>query len=69
MLKKDNLNCHLYVAGDGSLRQTLQEQIKEIASFQLPANDMVAFTIAKNFKTSISPLEAFYFEELPELIK
>lgn len=29
MLKKDNLNCHLYVAGDGSLRQTLQEQIKE----------------------------------------
>ena len=46
-----------------------EEQIKEIASFQLPANDMVAFTIAKNFKTSISPLEAFYFEELPELIK
>ena len=46
-----------------------EEQIKEIASFQLPANDMVAFTIAKNFKTSLSPLEAFYFEELPELIK
>lgn len=29
MIKKDNLNCHLYVAGDGALRPWLEEQIKE----------------------------------------
>lgn len=29
MLKKDNISCHLYVAGDGALRPWLEEQIKE----------------------------------------
>ena len=29
MIKRDNLKCHLYVAGDGALRPWLEEQIKE----------------------------------------
>lgn len=29
MIKRDNLNCHLYVAGDGPLRLWAEEQIKE----------------------------------------
>ena len=44
-----------------------EAQIKNISSFQYPASEMNAFTIEKNFKTSLNPLEAFYFEELPKL--
>ncbi len=44
-----------------------EDEIKAIASYQFPSEDMFAYTIAKDFKTAEDPLEPFAYEELPEL--
>lgn len=44
-----------------------EPEIKQIASYQLPSEFMSAYTIAKDFKTALNPLEPFEYEELPEI--
>lgn len=51
-----------WVMGDLS-----EERIKQIASYQVPSKEMAAYTIKKDFKSQLNPLESHKFEELPEL--
>lgn len=44
-----------------------EERIQQIASFQLPSEQMQAHPIAKDFKTAADPLCPFEYEDLPEL--
>jgi putative SOS response-associated peptidase YedK len=44
-----------------------EKEVKEIAAYQFPSEQMSAYTIAKDFKTAVNPLEPFDYEELPEL--
>ena len=44
-----------------------EERIKQIAAFQIPSEEMSAYTIAKDFKKAEDPLAPFEYEELPEL--
>ncbi|MFM2339104.1 MAG: hypothetical protein RL115_2297 [Bacteroidota bacterium] len=44
-----------------------EEAIKAIATYQLPAASMKAYTIAKNFKAADDPLTPFHYEGLPPL--
>ena len=44
-----------------------EERIKQIASYQVPSKEMAAYTIKKDFKSQLNPLEPHKFEELPEL--
>jgi putative SOS response-associated peptidase YedK len=44
-----------------------EKRIQEIASFQLPASEMEAFSIRKDFKVIPDPLETYSYAELPEL--
>ena len=50
------------------LQEELNEsRIKEIANFQLTAEEMEATSIRKDFKTSAHPQEKFIYAELPSL--
>jgi len=44
-----------------------EERIKQIASYQLPSEEMFAHTIAKDFKSAPDPTTEFEYEELPPL--
>ena len=44
-----------------------EERIQQIASYQLPSDEMYAYTIAKDFRKSTDPLAPFEYEELPDL--
>jgi putative SOS response-associated peptidase YedK len=50
------------------LENLSENQITEIASFQIASNDMQAYTIAKDFRTNADPLKAFEYKELSESI-
>jgi putative SOS response-associated peptidase YedK len=45
-----------------------EQRIKEIAAYQLPADQMKATSIRKDFKAVEDPLEVFIYNELPGLI-
>lgn len=44
-----------------------EPEIKEISSYQLPSEQMTAYTIAKDFKTAQNPLAPYEYEDLPDL--
>lgn len=44
-----------------------EQRIKEIASYQYPAYEMVAWTIAKDFTKVTDPEKEFVYEDLPPL--
>jgi len=44
-----------------------EQEIRDISAYQLPSEYMSAYTIAKDFKTALNPLEPFEYEELPEI--
>ncbi len=44
-----------------------ENRIKEIASFQLPTDQMTAWTLARDFRTSPEPEKEFLYEKLPAL--
>lgn len=44
-----------------------ENKIKELASFQFPAESMTAHTIQRNFKIAEDPLAEFEYPELPDL--
>lgn len=44
-----------------------EERITEIATFQLPSDQMEAYTIRKDFLSAIDPAEKFVYEDLSEL--
>jgi putative SOS response-associated peptidase YedK len=43
-----------------------EERISEIATFKIPAGEMRAHTIHKDFKTALDPTEHFTYPDLPE---
>ncbi|MBS1585491.1 MAG: SOS response-associated peptidase [Bacteroidetes bacterium] len=45
-----------------------QQRITELATYQLPADKMAAYTIHKDFRGLEVPTEAFKYSELPELV-
>jgi putative SOS response-associated peptidase YedK len=50
------------------LMEDLSEaEIKQIAAYQFPSENMNAYTIAKDFKTALNPLAPFIYDELPEI--
>lgn len=68
MLKRDNIDCHLYVAGDGSLRPWLEEQIKENSlgnNITLLGNVINLVPVFKQCNLYISPSD---LEGLPTVI-
>ncbi|MBW0164996.1 MAG: SOS response-associated peptidase [Sediminibacterium sp. Gen4] len=44
-----------------------EDRIKEIASYQLPSDEMYAYTIPKDFKALEEPCTPFEYSELPDL--
>lgn len=44
-----------------------EERILEIAAYQYPAGAMKAYTVNKDFRAAIDPLELAEYEELPQL--
>ena len=44
-----------------------EQRITEIANFQWPSNEMEYYTIRKDFKAALNPIEEFQYEELPAL--
>jgi len=44
-----------------------EKEVKELAAYQFPSEQMYAYTIRKDFKTALNPLEPFAYEELPEI--
>lgn len=44
-----------------------EKRIKEIASYQYPSDDMVAWPVAKNFENALDPTKEFEYENLPPL--
>ncbi|MEO7209662.1 MAG: SOS response-associated peptidase [Chitinophagaceae bacterium] len=44
-----------------------ETRIQEIASHKMSANEMEAYTIAKNFRESLNPMEAFNYAGLKEI--
>jgi CDP-glycerol glycerophosphotransferase len=68
MIKRDNLNCHLYVAGDGPLRLWAEEQIKENDlknTITLLGNVINLISVFKQCNLYISPSD---LEGLPTVI-
>ncbi len=68
MIKRDNLNCHLYVAGDGPLRLWAEEQIKENDlknTITLLGNVINLVSVFKQCNLYISPSD---LEGLPTVI-
>lgn len=44
------------------------ERITELATYQLPASEMAAYSIEKDFRAMSEPETPFKYEELPELV-
>ncbi|WON94318.1 SOS response-associated peptidase [Sphingobacterium sp. UGAL515B_05] len=44
-----------------------EEKIKELATYQIKAEEMEAYTIDKDFKTTGTPTKAFVYADVPEL--
>ncbi len=42
-----------------------EERIKEIGTFQFPDEKMEAYTIQKDFRNALDPIEKFEYKELP----
>ena len=49
------------------MEELTEAEIKEISSYQLPSEQMTAYTIRKDFKTAPDPLQPFEYEDLPHL--
>jgi putative SOS response-associated peptidase YedK len=45
-----------------------EQRITEIATFQIPAEEMQACPIAKDFKEALDPTAAFEYSDLPALL-
>lgn len=52
---------------DWLLGDLSEERITEIATWQFPAEEMDACTIAKDFREALEPAESFEYEDLPAL--
>ncbi|WP_286751751.1 MULTISPECIES: SOS response-associated peptidase [Sphingobacterium] len=44
-----------------------EQRITDIATYQIKASDMQAYTVEKDFRTTGSPSKAFVYSEVPEL--
>lgn len=55
------------LAWDWMMKDLNDDEIQRIASFQLPSEQMSAYTIPKDFKSATDPLAPFDYDELPDL--
>lgn len=44
-----------------------EKRIKQIATFQFPAEEMEAWTVRKDFREANNPQEYFHYEDLPDI--
>ena len=58
-----------YLAAEWINDELSENRITELATFQFPASQMEAFTIQKDFRNTLDPVEEFTYAGLPELIK
>lgn len=49
------------------MEELTEPEIKQLATYQLPSENMYAYTIRKDFKTAPNPLEPFEYEDLPPI--
>lgn len=56
------------LAHDWLFKELNEEEIKKLASHQIPACDMVAHTIRKDFREALNPQEPFEYSELPPIV-
>lgn len=55
------------LAWEWIMEDLTEERIQQIASYQLPSEEMHAYTIAKDFREAQDPLAPFEYEDLPDL--
>lgn len=55
------------LAWEWMMEDLTEEQITELATYQINPNEMEAYTIEKEFKTTGTPTKAFVYEGVPEL--
>lgn len=56
------------LAGEWISDGLTEERITEIATYQIPAEEMEAYTIQKDFKTALDPTERYEYEDLLALV-
>ncbi|WP_027374887.1 SOS response-associated peptidase [Chryseobacterium sp. UNC8MFCol] len=55
------------LAWEWMMEDLTEQRITEIATYQIKASDMDAYTVEKDFRTTGSPSKAFVYSEVPEL--
>ncbi|MCQ9634118.1 SOS response-associated peptidase [Chryseobacterium sp. WG23] len=55
------------LAWEWMMEDLSEERITELATYQISASEMDAYTIEKDFKTTGTPTKAFVYSEVPEL--
>ncbi|QIH34516.1 SOS response-associated peptidase family protein [Sphingobacterium sp. DR205] len=55
------------LAWEWMMEDLSEERITELATYQISASEMEAYTIEKDFKTTGTPTKAFVYTEVPEL--
>jgi putative SOS response-associated peptidase YedK len=56
------------LAGEWISDGLTEERITEIATFQIPEEQMEVWTLHKDFRTAEEPTEKFHYEDLPQLV-
>jgi putative SOS response-associated peptidase YedK len=46
-----------------------EQRVRQLATYQYPASEMVAHTIIKQFRESEDPMETYAYDELPALVE
>lgn len=57
-----------HLAGEWLSSGLSEDRISELATFQISFEQMEAYTIRKDFKTAVEPIERYKYENLPELV-
>ncbi|WP_100075151.1 SOS response-associated peptidase [Chryseobacterium camelliae] len=55
------------LAWEWMMEDLTEQRITEIATYQIKASDMDAYTVEKDFRTTGSPSKVFVYSEVPEL--
>lgn len=55
------------LAWEWMMEDLTEQRITEIATYQIKASDMDAYTVEKEFRTTLNPSKAFVYSAVPEL--
>ncbi|GAO43651.1 SOS response-associated peptidase [Flavihumibacter petaseus] len=56
------------LAGEWLNPSTAEDKVKELTAFQYPESQMQAYTLVKDFRQQLDPLQQFTYSELPEIV-